>query len=94
MSVSRHRMQHGLTSTCLIILHLSSHNQLRLLLNLLKLDDGPLFQSEPFHFRFQIREEVALDSHQRNEEMSVVIKPSVLSGQGMYLLRVDHYSKL
>jgi hypothetical protein len=30
----------------LIVLHLSTLNQLRLLLNLLKLDNGPLFRSE------------------------------------------------
>jgi len=66
-------------STRLIILHLSTLNQFRLPLNLLKLDDGPLFRSEPFHLRFQIREEVALRPNQRSEEMFVVVKPPVLS---------------
>ena len=40
------------SSTRLIVLHLSTLNQLRLSLNLLKLDDGPLFRSEPLNLHF------------------------------------------
>ena len=81
-------------SSHLIALHLSTLNQLRLLLNLLKLDNGPLFRSEAFNGRFQIRKEVTLRSDQWSEEIFVVVKPSALGRYGMYLLRVDHYSEL
>ena len=65
-------------STRLIVLHLPTLDQLRLLLNILKLDDGPLFRSEAFDLRFQSREEVTLRSDQRREEMFVVMEPPVL----------------
>lgn len=89
-----HRAQQRLTSTHLIILHLSTPNQLWLLLDLFKFDDGPPFRSEAFNLRFQIREEVTLCADQRREEMFVVVEPSMLSGCGLHLLRVYHYSKL
>lgn len=80
--------------TRLIVLHLPTLNQLRLLLDLLKLDDGPFVRSKAFNFRFQICEEVALRSDQRGEEMLVVVEPSMLSRYGLHFPRVNHYSEL
>ena len=57
----------------LIVLHLTALNQLRLLLNFLKLDYGPLFRCELFNLRFQICKEVTLRPDQRSEEIFVVV---------------------
>lgn len=79
-------MRQRSSSTHLIILHLSTFNQLRLVLNLYELDDGPFFRSEPLDLNFQICEEVALGSDQWGKQVFIVVEPSVLSGCGLHLL--------
>ena len=80
--------------SCLIILHLATLNQLGLLLNLLERNDRPLLRTEAPHLRLQVREKITLGPDQQNEQMFVVVNPSVLSGYGLHFLRVDHYSEL